>query len=48
MKKEEERVQVRKKCQGFRVQDDKNTTSAFRLNRFCFVDLLFFQVRQKN
>ena len=30
----------------FLVQADENTKSAFRLNRFLFVDMLFLQVRQ--
>ena len=42
------RVQVRQKFQVFQVQADKNTKSAFRLNRFLFVDMLFFRVRQNN
>ena len=32
-----------KKYQVFGVQADKNTKSAFRLNRFLFVDMLFFE-----
>ena len=42
------RVQVRQKFQVFQVQADKTTRSAFRLNRFLFVDMLFFRVRQNN
>ena len=42
------RVQVWQKYQVFRVQADKNTRSAFWLNRFRFVNMLFFQVRQNN
>ena len=41
------RVQVRQKYQVFRVQSDKNAKSSFRSNRFLFVDMLFFQIRQK-
>ena len=42
------RVQVRQKYQVIRVQDDMNTKSAFRLNRFLFVDMLFGNVRNES
>ena len=35
-------VQVRQKDQVFRVRADKTTKSAFRVNRFLFVDMPFF------
>ena len=41
------RVQVRQKYQVFRVQADINIESAFRLNRFLFVDMLFGNVRNE-
>ena len=41
-------VQVRQKYQVFPVQADKNTKFAFRLNRFLFVDMLFFRVWRNN
>ena len=41
------RVQVRQKNQVFRVQADINIKSAFRLNRFLFVDMLFGNVRNE-
>ena len=41
------RVQVRQKYQVSRVQVDINTKSAFRLNRFLFVDMLFGNVRNE-
>ena len=41
------RVQVRQKYQVFRVQADINTRSAFRLNRFLFIDMLFGNVRNE-
>ena len=37
-----------KKYQVFRVQADKNNKFAFRLDRFFFVDMLFFRVRHNN
>ena len=36
------RVQVRQKYQVFRVWADKTAKSAFRVNRFLFVDMAFF------
>ena len=42
------RVQDRQKNQVFRVQADINTKSAFRLNRFLFVDMLFGNVRNES
>ena len=42
------RVQVWQKLQAFRVRADKNTKSAFRLNRFLFVDMLLFRIWQNN
>ena len=41
------RVEVRQKYQVFRVQADINTKSAFRLNRFLFVGMLFGNVRNE-
>ena len=41
------RVQVRQKYQVIRVQADINAKSAFRLNRFLFVDMLFGNVRNE-
>ena len=41
------RVQVRQKYQVFRVQADINTKSAFQLNCFLIVDMLFGYVRNK-
>ena len=35
-----------KNIKFFFVQADKNTKSAFRLNRFLFVDMLFWRVRR--
>ena len=40
-------VQVRQNYQVFPVQADINAKSAFRLNRFLFVDMLFGNVRNK-
>ena len=37
-----------KNIKFFKVKADKNTKSAFRLNRFFFVDMLFFRVLQNN
>ena len=41
------RVRVWQKYQVFRVQADINTKSAFRLNCFLFVDMLFGNVRNE-
>ena len=41
------RLQVRQKYQVIRVQADINTRSAYRLNRFLFVDMLFGNVRNE-
>ena len=40
-------VQVRQNYQVFPVQADINAKSAFRLNRFLFLDMLFGNVRNK-
>ena len=37
-----------RKYQVVQVQANKNAKFAFRLNRFLFVDMLFFRVRQNN
>ena len=42
------RVQVRQNYHVFRVQADINTKSAFRLNRFLFVDMLFGNVKNES